>query len=266
MQMRGNRLKMKQVRFIPTDKIERQAEDLLADYSCATGIPLEPPIDVDQVAERYLRLTLEIDDLHQRLGVGRNGPNSKADIQGALMFETRTVVIDESLDPDQKPNYLGRFRFTLAHECAHWCLHRDLFRPALQVAEPFGAARPIDPSIVCMSEPVKPRIEIQADLFAAALLMPRSQVKEVWEDFYPDGQPRILEQPDQVWHDFEEIVPAEQCYGDYCWPEPIDDTLERIAKPMADIFEVSTPAMRVRLEKLGLLLREVPAPARLFAT
>jgi hypothetical protein len=36
-------------------------------------------------------------------------------------------VIDESLDPDEKPAKEGRYRYTAAHEVGHWRLHRHLF-------------------------------------------------------------------------------------------------------------------------------------------
>jgi Zn-dependent peptidase ImmA (M78 family) len=39
----------------------------------------------------------------------------------------------------------------------------------------------------------------------------------------------------------------------------VDDALfEDVAKPIARRFGVSAPAMRIRLEKLGLLLRQTP--------
>jgi hypothetical protein len=44
----------------------------------------------------------------------------------------------------------------------------------------------------------------------------------------------------------------------------VDDALfEEVAKPIARRFAVSASAMRIRLEKLGLLLREVPKQASL---
>jgi hypothetical protein len=37
-----------------------------------------------------------------------------------------------------------------------------------------------------------------------------------------------------------------------------DELLDRVARPLAKRFLVSPTAMRIRLENLGLLLREVP--------
>ena len=40
--------------------------------------------------------------------------------------------------------------------------------------------------------------------------------------------------------------------------DPADATLDRFSKPLAERFQVSAEAMRIRLEKLGLLMRERP--------
>ncbi|MFN9131424.1 MAG: hypothetical protein ACK5XO_01945, partial [Phycisphaerales bacterium] len=40
--------------------------------------------------------------------------------------------------------------------------------------------------------------------------------------------------------------------------DPANTTLDRFSKPLAEKFEVSAEAMRIRLEKLGLLMRQRP--------
>ncbi len=45
-----------------------------------------------------------------------------------------------------------------------------------------------------------------------------------------------------------------------------NSVLEEFVRPLARRFRVSPIAMRIRLENLGLLLREIPAQARLFGT
>ena len=48
------------------------------------------------------------------------------------------------------------------------------------------------------------------------------------------------------------------------YEQAVDDALfEEVAKPIAGCFEVSAQAMRVRLEYLGLLLRQAPQQASL---
>ena len=46
--------------------------------------------------------------------------------------------------------------------------------------------------------------------------------------------------------------------GDFDISESEDEALERFCKPLAERFVVSPIAMRIRLEKLGLLHRVVP--------
>jgi hypothetical protein len=54
-------------------------------------------------------------------------------------------------------------------------------------------------------------------------------------------------------------VPRVECLiGDHECSETDDNVLDRIARPLAEQFLVSPIAMRIRLEKLGLLHREVP--------
>ncbi len=60
-------------------------------------------------------------------GVPRD-PEGDADTLGAIIFDERRIVIDESLDPEENAFKEGRYRFTLAHEGGgHWRLHRSLF-------------------------------------------------------------------------------------------------------------------------------------------
>ena len=94
------------------------------------------------------------------------------DILGAMFFDERRIVIDESLDPEENPSKEGRYRFTLAHEGGgHWRLHRHLFAKDPAQTSLFG--EPTPPSVVCRSSQAKEPIEWQADFYASCLLMPR---------------------------------------------------------------------------------------------
>ena len=80
----------------------------------------EPPVPVDEMIELYQGLSLEFHDMQKLFGVG--------DVHGALWVNERRVGVDASLDPEQHPAKLGRYRFTPAHETGHWRLHRHLFQ------------------------------------------------------------------------------------------------------------------------------------------
>ena len=45
--------------------------------------------------------------MHQLLGVPRS---REPDILGAMFFDERRIVIDESLDPEENPSNEGRYR------------------------------------------------------------------------------------------------------------------------------------------------------------
>ena len=120
------------VPFLSENDIERAAASLLVDFGdLRNGGSIKPPVPVEKVLEKHLKLTLDFDDLHERLGIPRSG--EEPDVLGALWAESGEVFIDESLDPDEYPEREGRYRFTLAHEIGHWCLHKDyLTSPAQQ--------------------------------------------------------------------------------------------------------------------------------------
>ena len=73
-----------------------------------------------------MKLGIEFDDTHKRFVVPRSEGYLDPDILGAIYFDERRIVIDESLDSEERPEFEGRYRFTLAHEGAgHWRLHRE---------------------------------------------------------------------------------------------------------------------------------------------
>ena len=122
----------------------------------------------------------------------------------------------------------GRFNFTLAHEIGHWCLHRGRDEVRLATGDLFGG--PPERTIICRASRGRERIELQADVFAGCLLMPRASLLRSWQ--------RKIEQQ--------------------------DDVVEFVVRPLAEEFEVSPPAMRIRLERLGMIVRDVGATEPLF--
>jgi Zn-dependent peptidase ImmA (M78 family) len=114
------------------------------------------------------------------------------------------------------------------------------------------------PSFICRSSQGKEPEERQADTYASCLLMPRKLVLAAWEELFMDGKRRVLQPEESIDHPFVELPRLRGGFGTQAWVETDDDVLERVAKPLAQLFLVSPIAMRIRLEKLGLLLREVP--------
>ena len=246
----------KKVPYMKEEEIEQDAAALLAEYARARGVVIVPPIPIEDILEKHLKLGIEFDDTHSLFGIPRSGKDP--DILGAMFFNEGRIVIDESLDPEEHPAMEGRYRFTLAHEGGgHWRLHRRYFTVNPGQASLF--AGPILPSVVCRSNQAKEPVEWQADFYASCLLMPRKLVFAAWDEIFPDRKQRLIQPSVSVSHPFVEVARMSLILGSKpLWTESVDEALDRIAKPLAEKFLVSSIAMRIRLEKLGLLLREVP--------
>lgn len=244
------------VAYLTDEAIEKDAQALLADYARERGMPIEAPISIDDIIEKHLKIGIEFDDTHRLFGVPRSGIGFDPDILGAIFFDQKRIVIDESLDPDANPGREGRYRYTAAHEVGHWRLHRAMF--AKDPAQTSLLEPNAEPGVICRTSQAKERIEFQADLYASCVLMPRKLVFDAWDEAFPDRKQRVLEPLDGFAHSFIE-VPRDRPLSLTANNPKFDDlALERFAKPFAEKFLVSSIAMRIRLERLGLLHRTVP--------
>jgi Zn-dependent peptidase ImmA (M78 family) len=160
-------LALKVPKLTPAE-LDHAAAELLRDYSRWKGAPARPPIDVEEIAEQHLRLTLELDDLRARLGL--------PDVLGATWFEEKLIRIEQTLEGKE-----GRLAFTVAHELGHWQLHRALYLVDKQTLPLFPAKEGAAPKsvYVCRNGERDAPAEWQANQFAARLLMPGSFVKKV---------------------------------------------------------------------------------------
>ena len=245
------------VPYLSEEAIERNAEALLAEYEHARNVTIAPPVPIEDIVEKHLKLRVEFDDTHKMFDWPRpsgQGP----DILGAIFFDEARIVIDESLDPEENPAMEGRYRFTLGHEGGgHWRLHRPLFATNPDQTALF--AQPAGPSFICRSSQAKERVEWQADFYASCTLMPRKLVLAAWNEMFPDQKRRVLQPNTPIDHPFVEISRFDRGgYPGVEIAESDDAALDRFARPIAERFLVSPIAMRIRLEKLGLLHREVP--------
>jgi Zn-dependent peptidase ImmA (M78 family) len=254
---------MLRVPYIPDEKIEHDAEALLSQYAYAKGVEIRAPIPIEDIVEKHLKLRVEFDDLHRLLGLPRGGFGIEPDIFGAIWLETGEIYIDESLDPEERPSIEGRYRFTLAHEGGgHWRLHQPLVLANGGQGSLFWDTP--RPTVVCRTSQSKERVELQADLYASCLLMPRKLIMQAWCDTFGNDHPRILRRKDRIvvqGDAEEEIVTAVRAFDE----TRDNDAMEHFARPFAEQFLVSPIAMRIRLERLGLLHREVPRQRSLLA-
>jgi hypothetical protein len=95
------------VSYMPDEAIEKDAQALLAEYAHARGVTVEAPIAIDDIIEKRLKVGIEFDDTHRLFGVSRLSSGFDPDILGAIFFEQKRIVIDESLDPDANPAKRG---------------------------------------------------------------------------------------------------------------------------------------------------------------
>jgi Zn-dependent peptidase ImmA (M78 family) len=242
------------VRYLSEDEIEKEAELLLAEYAETTGRPIKIPVPVEDITTYHLALRLGFADLHETLRIPmlRDQP----DILGAIWVDTETILIDRNLDPKKNPSMSGRYRYSLGHEIGHWRLHRSYVSKDGNQTSLFEALS--DPNVICRSSQAKEPIEWQAEFFSSCLLMPRRRVHKEWMEYLGRTRPLLLSdlQPNGSVMMRAQTIIYEQGRSE---TGAVDDALfEEVAKPIARRFGVSAPAMRIRLEKLGLLLRQAP--------
>ena len=77
------------VPYLSDEAIERDAAALLAEYAQARGVVIEPPIPIEDIVEKHLKLGIEFDDTHRLFGVPRSGLGLDPDILGAIFFDER---------------------------------------------------------------------------------------------------------------------------------------------------------------------------------
>jgi Zn-dependent peptidase ImmA (M78 family) len=154
------------VRFLQPQEIESAVRELLHAFAKGRGIPIVPPIPVDDIIEKHLKVRLEISDLVARLGV--------TDVLGATWFDDGIIRVDERLEAQE-----GRLSFTLGHEVGHWVLHRPQLE-ADKVAPLLLQNQEAPPAVVCRTSERKAPAEWQADQFASRLLLPERFVREAF--------------------------------------------------------------------------------------
>jgi hypothetical protein len=97
------------VPYLSPTEIEYAAIMLLIGFGdVRNGGKIKPPVAVEKILEKHLKLTLDFDDLHERLGLPKDG--DEPEVLGALWTDTGEIFIDQSLDPDEHPEREGRYR------------------------------------------------------------------------------------------------------------------------------------------------------------
>jgi hypothetical protein len=119
------------------------------------------PVPVEAIAEDLLGLRIE-----ERWDM---------ECSGMLLPAERRIVLnaaERAIGRDTPP--LRRFRFTIAHAIGHWVCH--CLEGRAPDPEP-SYCRPVD-----LTEAADRKLEREANVFAAELLMPEPAVHAVWEE------------------------------------------------------------------------------------
>jgi len=227
------------VPFLPEKRNEDQAQLLLNEWAENHPAVAEPPVPIEDILELHLNLAFSIADLQAELG--------HPDVLGGIWFGDRMIKVDQSLDPSITPKLLGRYRFTLAHEVGHWRLHRQHLMADPSAKSLFEAN--CEPAFVQRSS-ANPPEEIQANAFAACVLMPHQLVYDAWSRWRGNDMPVAISD-----------LPVGNYHTDSKANREI--AMDQFCKPLAERFEVSAQAMRYRLQKLELLVNKVQP--RLFS-
>lgn len=240
------------VPYLSEQQIERRAMRLLEDYFRALGEELSAPIPVDDILETHLGVSLDFEDLGSMVG--------GANILGATYAKSRSVFIDARLDPIEHPNMEGRYHFTVAHEIGHWVLHVPRLREA-ELSTVMHRQLGLVQMLICALGGRKEPIEWQADSFASSLLMPRQLVEAAWAERFPASNGRGYVFDPAHWRDLTYRLerPRMRPLGQVITsafesrPAAAQVAFRDVARYFAPRFRVSTQAMQIRLEGLGLL-------------
>lgn len=212
--------------FLRKEKIEAKAVNLVEGYYQVLINQIQPPIDVEEIIETYLKIGFDFNDLKEREG--------QSNIDGAIYFEENLIVIDSRLDPTEEPSKEGRYRYTCGHEIGHYILHQDVktYKDPDQLSllpakfEPFSLCRVNENTYQARTE--EDWIEWQADYFSAVFLMPTKLVVSDFNDYWGERMPQS---------EFE---------------------LYHFVREMSNRYGVSKTAMSRRLKDLKLLDQKMP--------
>ena len=144
--------------FLKDSRIENESLDLLKLYGQKNGKRVKAPVPVFDIIE-YLGYDVDF---------RRDGIYKDMNYLGGLHMAKNLVEINENLSSQE-----GRMNFTAAHETGHIVLHVPMYSENNEEDES---------NIICrvdagLNGDKKELIEVQADKFAAFLLMPTEEVK-----------------------------------------------------------------------------------------
>ena len=228
------------VPFIPPGRIAKRASRLITEYFEKRGCLPSPPIPVELILQSELGFSISYGQLEEEIGPG---------VLGALLMEGKEVRFDASLCEHGRE---GRHNFTVSHEIGHLVLHANLLKQT-DFLITSGT-----PSIVCRNKSTDP-VEVQADKFAACLLMPEDMVREKWEEVLAAPWPLCLDEYESACRKRMPFAAGRltiETWNPFFGASDLDTLYKTITGHLVPHFRVSKQAMRIRLENLGCFVRQ----------
>jgi Zn-dependent peptidase ImmA (M78 family) len=153
------------------DEVEELADEFNLHYFRTAGHSLTLPIPVEDMAEHHLGYSIYLRD---------DGLFADPEFLGGIDFDQNEIYVNASIE-----DHDGRYSFTVAHEIGHHVLHREVYLEINQIG---------DKQILCRDTKEKPHIEVEADRFAAALLMPSDAIRSAIAVIKPKRKVRTIGQ------------------------------------------------------------------------
>lgn len=148
------------------EQVEHLAEDFLARVPSYVWDGETLPVPIDEIADTHVGLLVrDVEDL----GTAPGAPElAGGQALSGLLLPARGEIWVNAEEARQWP---ARRRFTIAHELGHWRLHRDTQRGVFCRSGSIQLEVPQPRATI-------PLAEDEANVFAAALLMPARLVQE----------------------------------------------------------------------------------------
>lgn len=187
------RTNKEKVPILSKNEIEKISENFIYDF-CPGVLSNPHPVDIEMFIENYLGLAFDYHSLSSDKTV--LGMTVFCDTNQIIIYNNEskkslipvkkgTIIIEQSLtDPKQN----GRFRFTCAHEAAHWIFHKYFYlyhskQPRLfDVEDYYVQCKDISKSLSKVTKSFKTShewMEWHADYFASCFMFPKKAIEKL---------------------------------------------------------------------------------------